>query len=160
MAPKERILTKSTGESDTVGNWAIKTGLKKGTILQRLNSGKTEDEALIPLLRMKKGITLEVDGEELTIPEFSKKFKLDRGTVRRRHSGGWSVDQILGREPSPRLANSKTLIAKKLGISHQALSQRLQNGWLPEDALTKGKSQGVSVKPNAKKRGRKPKRNQ
>lgn len=156
---KPYILTTSDGQSDTVTNWAAKTGIKRRTILGRIQQGWSVDEALKPL----DADYLTANGERLSVAEWARRTGIYEQTIHSRVKRGWSDEQALGMIPPP--PKSGTLefqgefltmaeIARRLGISHEALRQRLLSGWKPEDAFSLGNVQGTIMKPNPKRRGR------
>lgn len=151
MRYKARTLTTSDGQTDTVANWAAKTGIKKTTIMERINRGWSPDDALKPV----DANYLTANGERLSIAEWSRRTGIGEDAIRRRVKRGWSDEAALEMAPPPPTVPSRAEIARRLGISPEALRQRLLNGWNPDDAFSLGNVHGTIVKPNAKKRGRK-----
>lgn len=141
MPPRNKpiILTKSDGETDTLRNWAKRTGLASTTIMYRINTkGMSIDDALNP---DSGKLFLTIDGETLSTVEWSKKTGILSGTIKNRMKNGWTDSQVLGFSPPPETMGfqgeflKQAQIARKLGISAEALRQRIKKGWNPKLAL-------------------------
>lgn len=140
------MLTKSDGETDTLRNWAKRTGLSCATIMYRINTkGMSIDDAFKPVSGK---LLLTIDGITLSSLEWSKKTGIPNQTIKRRLESGWTDSQALGFSPQPDVLEfrgellTKAQIARKLGITSSALGHRIKSGWSHEDAFSIGKSQG------------------
>lgn len=143
MSPKPRTLTTSSGESDTLTNWATRTGLKKATITRRIREGLSVDEAVNPgVLEKRNSQRLTWGGKTQTIAKWSEETGLKVSTIKRRSSRGCTDGQSLGFEPLPGklYVDGKRVTlreaSQKAGISPEGIRQRLTNGWSPEEAVS------------------------
>src|SRR5688572_17104326 len=101
-----RIVTVSTGESDSLSGWSRKTGIPRQTIWKRLAAGKSPDQAIgmSPSDETRSwGITIEAAGTERTIVEWSRVTGIPVATIYHRLSAGWTASQVVGVDSPPGL---------------------------------------------------------
>lgn len=143
MPPKPRTLTTSSGETDTITNWATRTGLKQDTIRRRIREGLSADDAITPGWRKRNNApVITWNGRSETITNWSKETGVPISTIKRRLSRGCSEGQILGFEPLPGklyLDGQRVTLAeasRKIGICPEAIRYRLVSGWKPEEVVS------------------------
>lgn len=155
------------GTTLSMTEWAKRLGISQSAMSKRLASGWTIERALTepfnertkrpprekrapaaprqrPSVRKAPLITLEHDGQVLTIRQWADKLDLTYEAIRARMSAGLPVDQVLqpGALPTGRIfehdGQALTLAqwADKLGVSASTLRVRLRKRWTLADALT------------------------
>ena len=86
--------------------WAV-TGIRPSTIISRLHSGLSIEDAVSRPLHVRKpkgsinGLLFEHAGRKLTIKQWSEIVGLSRQLVYLRLSSGWTIEQALA-TPTPR----------------------------------------------------------
>ena len=132
------------GESGDIHFWAIKTGIKEGTLRYRLDNGWALEEAMGDKERHacnKKWI--EYNGRCLSISEWSKEIGISESVIRRRLHEGLPMDKVFMTDNAryryvevfgERMSLQEC--CKRYGITPSALRHRLDRGWPVELAVT------------------------
>jgi hypothetical protein len=130
----------SRGKTQTIAAWARELGLLEVTLRKRLKSGIPPSRALVAgHLRSPREIQLEYRGKRQSLAAWARAVGITPSGLRWRLRLGVPVARALDPAPLPRNAPQKgrlltargktqsiTAWARELGISRQALDQRLQ----------------------------------
>jgi hypothetical protein len=89
----------------------------------------------------RKNRYIDFNGKKITIAELSDKIGVNQGVLRGRINNGYSMDKVLSKDLFKRGMKQKYFfkdfssindVGKYFGISHQRVSQKLKNGWIPQ----------------------------
>lgn len=95
-------------------------------------------------------ILLSHKGKTQTIAEWARDLGIHPQTLYRRHSSGWPVARALGQKPSNKIRTDNVFLdfggkrqtmaewTVELGLSRNAVKERLRRGWSVERALSVG----------------------
>lgn len=143
------------GETKCLAEWEEITGIPQRTLRNRLINGWSPEATIETPVKLDRWLTYQ--GLTLTPQEWADRLGIRRGVIYARLQKGWTIDRVLSARLIPRRENSPkclltfqgetqtlTAWAKRVGISMQAIRQRLNLGWTVERALTTaGRAQQV-----------------
>lgn len=141
------------GETLTVAEWAERTGMTKGQLMNRVNLGWTDERILTePVQKHTRSFRerLTANGETLPTREWAKRLGLTMSAICQRIQHGWSDEKIVNTPRRTRVTkrselhtltlNGKTLTvaewAERTGIAKNVLMNRVNLGWSDERILT------------------------
>lgn len=84
------------GETDTVANWARRSGIEYTALLYRIQAGWNADDAVYTPAGDSGTIHLTFQGRAMKVSEWAAETGLPVLTIHKRIRAGWHVDRILG----------------------------------------------------------------
>lgn len=142
------------GENLPMVEWGERLGMTGDAISSRVDRGYTEEEAVsIPQMKPQALRYIKYKGKNQTVAKWSRELNISSATIRRRIDiHGWSEEKALStptgsdRERSNYITfNGKTMNyaewGREIGMSANAIKERLEKGWTIEEALTTPKGQ-------------------
>lgn len=132
------------GKTQCIRDWSLETGLRYGTILNRIRDGWTVEETLTAPSRLPQTYTFQ--GTTLTLAEWAARYNMSLTTLNGRLKKGWTIEDSLltpvrTSVPYGYLTyNGETLSiadwARRLHVQPVRIYSRIERGWTAEQALT------------------------
>lgn len=92
---RKNYLVTYQGITRTLSQWAVRTGINRGTLLSRLEAGWATNQALTEPQNMRTFRLLTAWGETLTLAQWSRRTGTRRVTIAKRLQLGWEIEKAL-----------------------------------------------------------------
>ena len=138
------------GETLAVHEWSKRTGIPAAVISSRLSIGWTPERAVSEPIRKRRGTGrrgVVIGGERLAVREWAERTGIPANVISNRLNRGWTPERAVGTPARKRrgpdleeiTVGGETLTvhgwAERTGIPVVTISNRLNRGWTPEDAV-------------------------